>query len=223
MMMAVFVCEEGDVDIGWCINLPIDFDKMEDTVGRWSYSHRTTTESKLAISISGLNQSNMLEPGRYDLQWKTNGEKIAAVRLTVTSYRTILVSYRLTGCHDSLFQDVSIPVSLTSTPCYLGGERIWFLCPDCNRRVGVLYVDGHQVSCRHCLRLTYSCQREQPFDRAIRRKQKLNTRLGVKLHGSCLIPIKKKGRHWRTHDTLLWRLKRADRTLDQQIAKMTLR
>lgn len=184
-------------------------------MGRWSYSHRSTVESQLAISISDLSKNNILNPGRYTLSWKVNETPVGAVRLTVNpDTLTLVVSYRWTSCH------VSITVTLTRTPCHLGGERWWFLCPDCNRRVGFLYIDGSRVACRHCLDLRYTSQREQPFDRAIRRKQKLEVRLGVKQHGSGLIPIKKKGRHWRTHDALLRKLQEEDYTLEQRIDEL---
>jgi hypothetical protein len=35
-------------------------------------------------------------------------------------------------------------VCLESTPCHLGGERWWFLCPRCGRRAGKLFLPpGH--------------------------------------------------------------------------------
>lgn len=54
--------------------------------------------------------------------------------------------------NSSIMQNVYI----TSTPCLIGGKRFWFLCPDCNKRVGVLYLSelGY-FSCRVCLDLSY--------------------------------------------------------------------
>lgn len=52
-------------------------------------------------------------------------------------------------------------VYLTDTQCNLGGERFWFLCPDCNKRVGVLYLcELGYFSCRLCLSLVYESQRK---------------------------------------------------------------
>ena len=49
------------------------------------------------------------------------------------------------------------PVKLLSTPCNYGGNRLWFECPQCRRRVGVLY--GCKVfSCRYCKNLNYPAQ-----------------------------------------------------------------
>lgn len=62
-----------------------------------------------------------------------------------------------TGAKSSF--DYTIP--LTTTPCYFGGVRYWFLChsersgASCARRVGVLYKNGDYFACRHCSNITY--------------------------------------------------------------------
>lgn len=48
----------------------------------------------------------------------------------------------------------------TTTPCNYGGERYWFLCPLCYRRVGVLYKKGDYFRCRHCHDLTYASKNQ---------------------------------------------------------------
>ncbi|MGM9403682.1 hypothetical protein ACS0VU_15095 [Aliiroseovarius sp. KMU-71] len=69
--------------------------------------------------------------------------------------------------------DVQQGVALTVTPCHFGGSRIWFVCPDCRRRCGVLYV-GQSIACRKCHDLTYASQYEAPRERM--RRQLLNIR-----------------------------------------------
>lgn len=52
-------------------------------------------------------------------------------------------------------------ISLTRTPCFFGGERQWFICPGCSRRVGLLYrkpLSPHYF-CRHCNNLTYQLRK----------------------------------------------------------------
>lgn len=58
--------------------------------------------------------------------------------------------------------DCDYTVNLTTTPCHLGGQRYWFLCPlqRCGRRVGVLYSAGKHVGCRRCYNLCYSSQQQ---------------------------------------------------------------
>lgn len=48
-------------------------------------------------------------------------------------------------------------VKITKTRCNLGGWRYWFVCPMCNRRIGMLYRKplGSSFLCRHCQNLTY--------------------------------------------------------------------
>lgn len=49
-------------------------------------------------------------------------------------------------------------IKLTSSKTGNGGERYWFFCPQCNRRIGVLYRSpgSNSFLCRHCLSLQYS-------------------------------------------------------------------
>lgn len=62
----------------------------------------------------------------------------------------------------SPFPDSAITqwIRLTTTSCYLGGFRLWFICPDCSRRVGALFVGEYGYSCRNCLNLTYKSKNE---------------------------------------------------------------
>jgi len=59
-----------------------------------------------------------------------------------------------------------VEIPLTKTPCYFGGERFWFICPDCHRRVAILYRPRYSsfFLCRHCHDLTYqSTQNRRTF------------------------------------------------------------
>lgn len=52
-------------------------------------------------------------------------------------------------------------VNLTTSKTKFNGERFWFSCPNCKKRVGVLYkhpVD-ETIACRICLNLKYRKQR----------------------------------------------------------------
>jgi hypothetical protein len=52
-------------------------------------------------------------------------------------------------------------INLTKTKCNFGGERVWFLCPACSKRVGTIYRRplAELFLCRHCLNLTYDLRR----------------------------------------------------------------
>jgi len=52
-------------------------------------------------------------------------------------------------------------IRLTTSKTYFNGERLWFLCPICNRRINKLYKHPQQslIGCRICLKLKYRNQR----------------------------------------------------------------
>ncbi|WP_411705401.1 hypothetical protein [Edaphovirga cremea] len=60
------------------------------------------------------------------------------------------------------------PLSLDKTKLTFG-ERWWYLCPACDRRVGILYAIGESLACRCCHGLHYRSQSEDGEER-MRRK-----------------------------------------------------
>lgn len=66
--------------------------------------------------------------------------------------------------------DLNYEIKLTSTPCFYGGKRWWFLCPlsknniACNRRVAKLYQGNKYFGCRQCHKLIYYSKR---FDKRL--------------------------------------------------------
>lgn len=53
-------------------------------------------------------------------------------------------------------QSVTVPLT-TTTPKY-GGVRWWYVCPNCEKRKGVLYVSDAALRCRQCAGLHYASQ-----------------------------------------------------------------
>jgi hypothetical protein len=53
---------------------------------------------------------------------------------------------------------INYTIDLTTSKCFFGGHRYWFVCPKngCSKRVGALYQGIQYFLCRHCLELTYS-------------------------------------------------------------------
>jgi hypothetical protein len=68
----------------------------------------------------------------------------------------------------------SYPVPILTTPLPTGGERWWFGCPRCARRVDLLYLPpgADRLGCRKCCRLVYRCQQT----RRARRRRTRRTR-----------------------------------------------
>ena len=48
-------------------------------------------------------------------------------------------------------------IEVTKTPCNFGGQRFWFICPQCHKKVGVLYKKptSEVILCRDCHGLKY--------------------------------------------------------------------
>lgn len=70
----------------------------------------------------------------------------------------------------------SYSIALSKTIPNYGGNRYWWLCPSCSKRVTVLFCAGVYV-CRHCLQVPYGSQLEQPIDRLFSRLNTIRARL----------------------------------------------
>ena len=88
----------------------------------------------------------------------------------------------------------------------LRGERPWFVCPAvrCGGRMAILYGPGKYFLCRHCYDLRYESQREDKNTRALRRAQKIRTRLGGSANMMEPFTERPKGMHHDTYMRLLW-------------------
>jgi len=56
---------------------------------------------------------------------------------------------------------LGLKINLTTSKTYYNGIRMWFVCPLCNKRVGVLFKHplNKRVGCRTCLNLEYRKRR----------------------------------------------------------------
>jgi hypothetical protein len=171
---------------------------------RWRFGSKDTTETYRAIDVRWLKREGMLSPGaNRRISWSRDGAVIAHINIRAKMGRVFL-TYRYRSGGGGEWIDESYPVNLTTTPCHIGGERHWFLCParGCGQRVAVIYGGGI-FACRKCHQLAYPSQREDPSDRAVRRADRLRARLGWP--GGVLEGAdwgKPKGMHWRTYERL---------------------
>jgi len=58
----------------------------------------------------------------------------------------------------STFSLNGFDIQLTTSKTRFGGNRIWFICPICKDKKGVIYIDTI-VGCRICLCLKYKNQK----------------------------------------------------------------
>jgi hypothetical protein len=103
------------------------------------------------------------------------------------------------------WQDIDERIGLSFSSCHYGGKRPWFVCPmaECGRTVAVLYRSGLRFLCRHCHSLAYASQRAGRAERALRRGQKIRTRLGGSPFVIDPFPAKPKRMRWATYGRLL--------------------
>jgi hypothetical protein len=171
-----------------------------------SYSGKPETGDSTPLDIRKIMRKGLLAPGSsFSWQWTVNDRQVAAIRIWVDR-ESLVLSYRMKSTGEVVEQRVQ----MHTTPCHLGGQRHWFTCPRCRKRVAVLYAPGRYFACRQCGGLGYATQKEGAGDRAATRADKLRKRLGWEagiLNGQGGKP---KGMQWETflrlksqHDALV--------------------
>ena len=175
--------------------------------GRLSGSGRGKVEDCRSINVNRLQKEGCLRPGWSGIwQWTANGERVAWINLRASA-DCVTLSYRV-GIGGDEWQDVNETVRIVRVPCRFGGSRSYFICPGivngvgCGRRVAKLYVASTYFLCGRCYRLAYASQREDRYDRASRRANKIRMRLGGEPGIGEAIPSRPKGMHRRTYKRL---------------------
>lgn len=172
---------------------------------------KNATEDHRSLDVRTLQKAGALTAGRAcSWEWKRQGEVVASISIEAESQGRLRLRYQLTRHGTTEAKDYPVPI--TWTPCHLGGERPWFLCPCCGRRVAKLY-SSTLFACRHCLRLNYASQQAKKRDRASDRSWDLRRALGCD-EGFLFLPAefipKPKGMHWRTFARKVEQLKEVD-------------
>ena len=128
---------------------------------RYYYNSKATADESCRLKISALRKDGMLSSG-YSLGtriWSSNRsdkKTFIHVEVDMTDDPYVRLIYSGTD-REGNKTDYDYQVSLVTTPCNFGGVRYWFACPDCWRRVGVLYLAPGDVyfRCRNCNNLSY--------------------------------------------------------------------
>ena len=169
--------------------------------GNWyRWNKKTTTDEVKRIDIRYMKKQGLLKPNTAGtLNWSVRGEPSGSI-----SYSCFTDYLRLNFKHrdqDGAWKPIEQHIRFDRTPCHFGGERLWFRCPHCGKRVGLLYAAGKLFLCRHCYQLPYSSQNSGYTDNLIEQKHKLGERIFQHYEfgegwG------KKKGIHWSTFKRL---------------------
>ena len=175
---------------------------------------KSTTQGRDSLDVRKWQQALLMTPGtRYEASWGRSG---AAITVQVNTDSVNLI-YR----HGDTGQDYPVQVAWTS--CNYGGERAWWLCPCCGRRVALLY-SGKVFSCRQCSGLTYESTRTAPGDKPFERADRLRQRLGWCAGVANPPGEKPKGMHWTTYrrqmDKLHHHAVEAMRSTDRLVAQI---
>ena len=166
---------------------------------RTSYGGKPETHDAMPLDIRKLTRKGLLVPGNsLSYKWSVNDQQVAGISIRVEFNYGLMLSYRVKSTGEVVEQLVQTQTS----PCHLGGQRRWFTCPGCNKKVAMLYAPGKYFVCRQCGGLAYATQKEGIGDRASRRADKIRKRLGWEagiLNGSGCRP---KGMHKSTYQRL---------------------
>jgi hypothetical protein len=84
----------------------------------------------------------------------------------------------------------------------------YLVCPGngCGRRVSKLYQNTGRFRCRKCSKLVYDYQYESWVDRALRRKDKITSKLGIDQEASPMVAERPKYMRRKTYQKLLCQL-----------------
>jgi hypothetical protein len=89
--------------------------------------------------------------------------------------------------------------------------------------VAKLYGAGTYFLCRYCYRLAHASQRENRYDRALRRANNIRMRLGGEPGIAAAFPPRPKGMHRRTYERLQSAVFNAEILAEEQIAVLLAR
>jgi hypothetical protein len=189
--------------------------------GRPSGFGRDTVETCRSIDVNRLHREGCLRSGWLGgWQWTRDGERVADIVIRAAADRLTL-SYRIRQ-HGGEWQDIEQPTPIVWVPCRFGGRRPYFLCPArrCGRRGSKVYGAGAYFLCRHCYRLAYASQRENHFDRALRRANDIRMQLGGEPGMASLFPQRPRGMHRRTYERLQSEVWRAEMLAEERLNTM---
>ncbi len=147
--------------------------------GHWRHHSRETVEDCRFLDVRRWRRDGLLRPGNwFNWQWSRDGVAVANIDVRVEEGRVTL-TYRFRRREEE-WESIVEPIPIESTPGTYGGLRFWFLCPavGCGQRVALLYGSDRYFACRHCYRLAYPSTRENRGDRAVRRADRIRSRLG---------------------------------------------
>lgn len=188
--------------------------------GSWyRYSKKTYLDECRCLDINRMVKTAAIpEHGWRSGSWiwtdSETGEKKASIGYEANTAAQGGAYLRLHYTLTDRGEKVDYKIRLESTQPRYGGKRFWFICPSTGRRVTKLYLPfgGTYFASRHAYRLSYASQSEGAGDRAIRRKWKLQNKVG-----GYDFPHRPKGMHQKTFERLANAVCQAEEQIDGYI------
>jgi hypothetical protein len=140
---------------------------------------KDTVEDSKPLDAWKLAREGWFTPGKVCISRWTRGDAVTGTVSFQAMDGAIRFRYTQTDYWTDIERSHDYVVEVIRTPATVGGERVWFLCPRCYRRVRMLYLppNAGRFACRHCHNLAYSSQHQSRRYRAIDRLFRLADRL----------------------------------------------
>jgi hypothetical protein len=103
------------------------------------------------LDIRWLHRHGYLDRRPHVVIWSLREQPNGSVSIMLVDGRLIL-EYRCRWRETNSWEDIRQVITLDWTPCHYGGQRPWFRCPGCQRRMAVLCGCDRFFLCRHCYR-----------------------------------------------------------------------
>lgn len=175
--------------------------------GQWyRWGKRQTLDDLLCLDINKMIQRKAIEPhtqriGGWSWRVVSTGEEISNIFYTsdLLEPHNMTLQLHYTTTATDTHHDYTI--SITRTPLHYGGHRYWFKCPYTGKRVTKLYLGAglNKFASRHALKLPYASQSETKHSRALRKRERLQSKFSDRF---CYNPVKPKGMHKTTYERL---------------------
>ena len=188
---------------------------------RWgSTPTKQYTGACLRLPVSALRPYLTDDPRRL-MEWRWTREDGTSTIGAETDRESVTLLYSVQR-GDAEPRRVRDAVPVAWTRCTYGGERAWWRCPGCDRRVAALYLPPgrERFRCRHCHQLAYGSQQVAPDERHRMQIGKIRRRLGGDPCGSYpwSLPDRPKGMRGRTYERLCDELVRHARVREAILA-----
>ena len=129
------------------------------------------------------------------VNWHQGKESLGSASVSLVNLHQLCVRYKYRCSSDVSWLTVTEFIPLQLSACRYGGERLWFTCPKCGKRIAIIYVDS-MVACRDCLGLRYQSEYEDDISRLQSKARKIFDRIGHDY-------VRPKGMHHKTYECLL--------------------